>query len=321
MKQAMHPAGVVAAFAALLSGQAQASCGAAFCTLNTNWDVQGAVTEPGLRADLRYEYIRQDQPMAGSRKVSAGEIPQHHDEVLTVNRNWLPSLDYGGRDWGVNLLLPYVDRQHEHIHNHMGAQEPESWNFKEAGDMRLLGRRRLGSFGEDGQMPSTLGVNFGVKLPTGDTRIVNAEGERAERSLQPGTGTTDLLLGGYYSQMFHAADTSWFAQVLAQVPMNSNEDYRPGRRFNTDVGVRYSATQNLSAMLQLNFLYKGRDAGAQAEPDDSGGKFLHISPGLGYSFTPTFQAYAFVQLPLYQYVNGVQLTADKAAVIGVSARF
>jgi len=33
---------------------ASASCGAAFCSLNTNWDVQGAVTEPGLRADLRY---------------------------------------------------------------------------------------------------------------------------------------------------------------------------------------------------------------------------------------------------------------------------
>jgi len=317
MKQKMHPAVVATAFAALLSGQAQASCGSAFCSLNTNWDVQGAVTEPGLRADLRYEYIRQDQPMSGSRKVSVGEIPREHDEVLTANRNWLPSLDYGGRDWGVNLLFPLIDRRHDHLE---GGQT-ESWNFKEVGDMRILGRRRLASFGEDGHSPSLLGVNLGVKLPTGDTQIVNAEGERAERTLQPGTGTTDLLLGGYYSQMFHAADTSWFAQVLAQLPMNSNEDYRPGKRFTTDVGVRYSATQNLSAMLQLNFLYKGRDAGAQAEPDDSGGKFLHISPGLSYSFTQTFQAYAFIQLPLYQYVNGVQLTAQRAYAVGVTARF
>jgi hypothetical protein len=253
--------------------------------------------------------------------VAVGEIPQHHDEVSTVNRNWLPSLDYGGRDWGVNLLFPYVERQHQHIHNHMGAQEPESWDFKEVGDMRVLARRRLASFGEDGHSPSTLGINFGVKLPTGDTNIVNAEGERAERSLQPGTGTTDLLLGGYYSQMFHAADTSWFAQVLAQLPMNSNEDYRPGKRFGADTGVRYSATENLSAMLQLNFLYKGRDAGAQAEPEDSGGKFLYISPGLSYNFTQAVQAYAFIQLPLYQYVNGVQLTAQRAYAIGITGRF
>jgi hypothetical protein len=33
------------------------------------------------------------------------------------------------------------------------------------------------------------------------------------------------------------------------------------------------------------------------------------------------QLYGFVQLPLYQYVNGVQLTADWAAVVGISSRF
>ena len=38
-------------------------------------------------------------------------------------------------------------------------------------------------------------------------------------------------------------------------------------------------------------------------------------------FTKELQAYAFLQLPLYQYVNGVQLTASKSAVIGVSMKF
>ena len=33
------------------------------------------------------------------------------------------------------------------------------------------------------------------------------------------------------------------------------------------------------------------------------------------------QLYGFLQLPLYQYVNGVQLTADWSAVIGLSAKF
>jgi len=33
------------------------------------------------------------------------------------------------------------------------------------------------------------------------------------------------------------------------------------------------------------------------------------------------QLYGFVQLPLYQYVNGVQLTADWAVAAGISARF
>src|SRR5258705_12494754 len=121
MKHKRSSAVLVAACTMLGATGAAASCGSAFCTLNTNWDVQGQVTEPGLRADLRYEYIRQDRPMSGSKKVSVGEIPRDHDELLTTNRNWLPSLDYGGRDWGVNLLFPFTERHHEHLHNDPGG--------------------------------------------------------------------------------------------------------------------------------------------------------------------------------------------------------
>src|SRR5690242_4670159 len=74
--------------------QAGASCGSAFCMVNTSWNVQGAWTEPGARFDLRYEYIDQDQPMSGSKKVGVGQIRQHHDEVRTINRNWLANFDY-----------------------------------------------------------------------------------------------------------------------------------------------------------------------------------------------------------------------------------
>jgi len=63
------------------------------------------------------------------------------------------------------------------------------------------------------------------------------------------------------------------------------------------------------------------DSGAQAEPEESGGRFVSISPGLSYAVSQTLQVYAFVQLPVYQYVNGVQLTASKAFVAGVSGRF
>lgn len=58
---------------------AQASCGAAFCSVNTTFDVQGAWTEPGARLDLRYESINQNQPRSGSAKVGVGQIPRHHE--------------------------------------------------------------------------------------------------------------------------------------------------------------------------------------------------------------------------------------------------
>jgi hypothetical protein len=74
-------------------------------------------------------------------------------------------------------------------------------------------------------------------------------------------------------------------------------------------------------MLQANALVKARDNGNQAEPDDTGGRSLFLGPGISYALTPALQIYGFVQLPVYQYVNGVQLTARHAVAIGITSRF
>jgi len=151
--------------------------------------------------------------------------------------------------------------------------------------------------------------------------VSNADGDLAERSLQPGSGTTDLLAGAYYSMDLPQKDWSWFVQGLAQRPLNSHDEFKPGNRLTLDAGVRREMGDRLALMLQLNALWKGRDSGNQAEPEDSGGKFLFLSPGVSYMLTQSVQAYGFLQLPLYQYVNGVQLTADWAVAAGLSLRF
>jgi hypothetical protein len=321
MHQAIQAAAALLLTVCVLPG-AWATCGAAFCTVNTNWDVHGAWGEPGLRVDLRYEYVNQDQPRAGSDKVSVGQVPRHHDEVYTKNRNWLASADYTfNADWGVTAALPVVDRAHNHLHNHRGAQLPESWDFTSAGDLRVLGRYRLAAF--EGKAPSlaNAGVNFGLKLPTGRHDVRNGDGELAERTLQPGTGTTDALLGAYFAQLFPASDLSWFVQALVQQPLNSRDQYRPGTRVGLDAGLRYDPNEHVGLLLQINALYRGRDSGTNAEPHDSGGNSLWLSPGVNFGITSDIRAYVFVQLPLYQYVNGVQLTADRGWVAGLSARF
>ena len=312
----------IAAIAPAMPISATASCGAAFCALSTDWGVHGTWTEPGVRADLRYEYIKQDQPMTGSRRIGVGEVPHHHDEVSTTNRNWLGTIDYTiDQDWAVNASVPIVDRQHLHIHNHGGGQIPEQWDFTRLGDARLLVRRRLATFEDGAPSVGTFGFNVGLKLPTGDTQVKNGDGERAERTLQPGTGTTDLLAGLYYSKALPMQNLSWFVQGLAQIPLNSREDFRPGKRLTADAGLRYQASDKTSLLLQANLLVRGRDAGAQAEPEDSGGRAIFISPGISYAFTENVQVYGFLQLPMYQYVNGVQLTARRAIAVGISSRF
>jgi len=316
----------LAVAAALAVGAASqnvaASCGAAFCMVNTNWNIQGFAPEPGLRLDLRFEYIDQDQPRAGNDKVAVGQIRRHHDEVRTINRNYLATLDYTfNADWGVAVTVPYVDRTHEHIHNHGGAQLQEHWDFGKLGDVSVLGRRQWMAENPNGPTISFYGVNFGIKAPTGDFEVRNGAGELAERTLQPGTGTSDLLVGGFFSQVLPAHASSWFAQTLVRTPLDSRDDYKPGRRVSLDLGYRYEATERLGLMLQLNALHRSRDKGAQAEPEDTGGKFVFVSPGVSYAVTKGLQAYAFFHKPLYQHVNGVQLTADWSAVAGITLKF
>ncbi|HZX31519.1 MAG TPA: hypothetical protein VFF03_09220 [Rhodocyclaceae bacterium] len=309
------------ALAALLPSAAFASCGAAFCSVNSNWTSESAAVEPGSSLDLHYEFIDQNQPRSGTNRVGVGAIPQDHDEVRTINRNLVATYNHNfGSGWGISVTAPLVNRDHQHIRNDNGTQEGESWNFTKPGDTRMVGRYQLPVFG-DASRPINLGFTFGLKLPTGKFKEANAAGAVAERSLQPGSGTTDAIAGIYLHQQLPAADASWFVQAQHQQALDSRDGYRPGSRTTADFGYRHGLTERLSAQVQLNLLHRGRDSGLAAEPADSGGRYAFVSPGLSYAVGSAVQVYGYVQLPVYQNVNGVQLTADKAVLFGVTSRF
>jgi hypothetical protein len=151
-----------------------------------------------------------------------------------------------------------------------------------------------------------------------------ADAQRAagERQVgQAGAGEHEALLGAYYQRQLPQRDLSWFVQAIAQLPLDTREEYKPGEKVSLDLGLRYDATQNLGLLLQANLLWRGRDKGAEAETDDSGGYSLWLSPGISYALGKDWQAYAFLQQSLYQYVNGVQLVAERGVVLGVGGRF
>ena len=302
---------------------AAASCGSAFCMVDTQWSMQGVNVTPGTRFDLHYEYINQNRVQNGRRRIGVGEIPRDHDEVQTVNRNFIGTLDHNfDANWGITGTLPIVRRTHFHLQNEDdGTQTPENWKFTEVGDLRLLGRYQFSPTETQEHTLGQSGLLFGLKLPTGSFKVRNSDGERAERTLQPGSGTTDALFGAFLRRALPLKDLSWFVQGLVQVPFTTREDYRPGPRINIDAGMRYEATEKLGLLLQMNGLIRGRDGGAQAEAEDSGGRSLFLSPGVAYALTKDLQVYSFLQLPLYQFVNGVQLVADRALVVGLSTRF
>jgi hypothetical protein len=297
---------------------ALASCGSAFCTVNTNWNAQLPLADTGTRVDLRFEYIDQRQPWHGDREVAVGALPRHHDEVRTLNKNGILTIDHNfDANWGLTATLPLVSRDHEHIHNHAGGKLPENWEFTQPGDARLLGRYQL-----QGNHPANVyGVMAGAKLPTGDFTVRNGTSDVAERTLQPGTGTTDLLLGAFWNDTLPIPDSGWFAQVFGQVPFYKRAGFRPGYQLQADLGYTYHPLDELALVLQLNTTRKGRDTGAEAEFDDSGSWTVSLSPGASYALNASTNLYGFVQVPIYRNVNGVQLTASWGALAGITTRF
>ncbi len=196
----------------------------------------------------------------------------------------------------------------------------ESWHLDGIGDVRALVRYNL---------PQELGAGHqfgligGLKLPTGDFDEENSNGAPAERSLQLGTGTTDLILGGYVSRPFELNSrlANGFLQAQVQQPLNSRDHFRPGWIFSLDSGLSYSATDRIQALAQLNMQWRGREDGANSEHDDSGGTLIQLSPGVAFAASQAINLYGFVQLPVYQRVNGVQFENEWSVALGLDYHF
>ena len=312
---------LVASLASLVSIPAMASCGSAYCSLNTDLAAESVGIGEGTLFDLRYEAINQTQPRAGSKKVAVGEMPRHHDEVSTRNRNFIATYSRTfASGWGLSVMAPFAGREHVHVHNHRGQQFVDKWSFRKIGDLRVTGRYQTALTGSEAA-PRTAGIVMGVKLPTGRRDVANADGDIAERTLQPGSGTTDLIAGAFFHHHFPQQGSSWFVQAQVQRALNERDSFRPGTQLAADVGYSNALTDKVSGIVQVNAVVKRRDRGAEAEPADSGSRSLFLSPGISFQLTDVVRAYAFYQHPLYQHVNGVQLTSKRAIVMGLSTRF
>jgi hypothetical protein len=282
------------------------ACGACGCTLHTDWASQGLSTGAGFRLDLRFDYFAQDQLRAGRNSVDRGSFQLPNDREIqqrTLNRNTTLGLDYSPDGlWGFTALLPCFDRTHETLAP--GDAGISSSRGAGVGDLRLMARYQ--GFQED----RALGVQVGVKLPTGRTRDTFIRGpqtgEPLDRGLQLGTGTTDLLLGGYASVQL-AGKWGGFAQAMYQVPGAEKDGFRPGNGLNLNAGVRYQGSGTFTPQLQVNLRTEKPETGENADARNSGATLAYLSPGLTVGLGEGIHFSAFVQVPIYQRVNGLQL--------------
>ena len=318
------------------SGTLRGGCGTSSCPLDPR---ALNLTQRGFTLDLAFQYIDQDQPRIGTHDAHVGEVPgAHHDEVRTVNRITNALLTYAPNERAsVSASVPFVSRDHDHLgmsHGHVTSQDnviPQSWSLRGVGDITLEARVAIAGFNPS--LHSGLWAIGGVKLPTGKHDLQNTDGQVAELPVQPGSGTTDGILGLSYqggvvrrtSVQGEAGDFAavpYFLTATYQFRNGAADGYRFGNELQVSAGGAYPLRRDLEVLLQLNSRFRAKDH-IDSEPDEeelTGGTYVYVSPGLRLSFGRS-ALYAIMQMPVHQDVNGLQLTSNANYIAGVQTRF
>ena len=318
-----RPRVVAAALVLAFSPLTHASCGAASCNLLNDRFALGTWEREGWSADLRVESITQDRLRHGDHAISSGQLPEDEEAVERHTRgtNLVTTLDYAlSPQWSFALRLPLLHR--DHVHDLLdeetgGLGARERWHFTRVGDVQALARWQAPA-SPDGDFAWAL--TGGLQLPTGSHDVANADGSVAERALQPGTGTTATVLGASARWVIGLGD-ALNLQTTWTHAFGEGDGYRPGDRFDLSAGWAHAMSPAWSLLLQANASWRGRDRGEQAEPDNSGSTSVSLSPGASVSLGHDDVLYGFVQVPILQHVNGVQLVPRASLAAGWTHSF
>jgi len=244
---------------------------------------------------LQASYLDQNSNWAGGSSAPKAD----NDDKHIRSEFYVAGLqEMFNRDWGIMVELPYTQRHFSTLDDDTGALA--DFNHGSIGDIRISGMYT--GFSED----MSTGLSFGLKLATGDWQYPGFD-----RDTEIGTGTTDLLLGGYHQTHFGQGNWGGFIQTQLDQPLNTRAGYRPGTELDTAFGV-YSSGWNLGSgvrltpILQALVSLRARDAGENADPANSGYQRLLFAPGLELRIR-RIRLYADVESPVYQHVNGNQL--------------
>jgi hypothetical protein len=263
------------------------------------------------RLTLQYSFMNQDENQSGSALASPGLNPDKRIETSFYTLGLAHQFDHS---WGLALEVPYWQRRFTTDNNGAPgttdqdagvAPDLESQQVNALSDVRVMGMYT--GFSED----MSIGLMFGAKLPTGPFNPAWL----LDRDTDPGTGTTDLLIGAFDRNQFDAS-WGWYSQALLDAPLYARDGYEPANNLDLVAGLHFDGMagwSRLTPLLQANVTIRGHDSGggdAATGNANSGYETLYLTPGLQAALSGHIQATAFVYLPVSRNVNGDQLVAS-----------
>lgn len=142
------------------------------------------------------------------------------------------------------------------------------------GDVALLAKYSIIPLNTHTQRSLALGI--GPKFPVGNSKVKNSEGRLLPERLQPGTGSWDLLLWGYFYQGFQPVTAaSFFATTSYKISGKNWRNFKSGDELSITLGTSYGTLTPFDYSLPLQFrTIEEYELNGALQPNTGGLSFL-----------------------------------------------
>lgn len=258
-----------------------------------------------LQLSLSYDFNNLQTVLEGSQKID-------DDTRQRLSNSLLLETTYGIFDrFSVTGLITYINQQRI-INSSIG--EENSLSSSGFGDALLLIKYEVISQTIVDQTQLAFGA--GPKIPTGASDVTQ-NGILLPADMQPGSGSWDFVLWGYFSDGY-MPDLPLNIYAIVSYKINSSNDrfnnseagYKFGNEFVSSIGAGFRTDSIFDYSLAFRLRTTSVDQFDNEDVPNTGGVWIYAVPGLNVKISDNLTGRVSGQIPLYRYLEGTQLTTS-----------
>jgi hypothetical protein len=163
----------------------------------------------------------------------------------------------------------------------------------------------------------------GIKIPL-SRELQWSDNVKLPVEVQPTIGTYGAVFGASLVKEYSASGLRYFLTSRFELNAPNIEDYKLGSSLYTSLYVSkhlMSLKGDWTAIMQLRNEIRGIDKIEDREKESSGSNLFYIAPQINYVLKEEWYISAMVDVPVYQYFNGIQLGASTGFTVILSKTF
>ncbi len=268
----------------------------------------------GFQLGINYDYNNLNTLNAGSSKLNDDSRQRITNSIL-VNTNYAFT-----NQFSLETLFTWVNQTRT-------ISQFGNENFTETsgiGDAVVLLKYRIPDvLGEN----TFLNLGTGVKVPLGKSDFTSEEGIQLTSDLQPGSGAWDGLGWLSFSKngILRPSGTVSTSVIYRFTGVNSSylnntSTYEFGNTLQISAGYTDQLlifNTIVNPGLVVKYRKSWSDKIDDSEIPNTGGNWVFVRPELNIQITPNFNAITKMEVPLYSYVEGTQLTPTFRVTAGL----